>query len=152
MSLFQVRIKPAYCYPEECSEKEPAFCGDCTSGCIKESSEDKAFHGMLAKVSTAFGANISMFDIPKMFNPRMPGIYLDPQIVPIYTLCQTEPRRPLLVQNLQALNLIGDLDDCSKYWQAFISDSENLAIMNPYLLPKGEYLSMCGHGLGNVTR
>ena len=79
--LFQVRIKPAYCYPEECSEKEPAFCGDCTSGCIKESMEDKAFHGMLAKVSTAFGANNNMSNVQSknawnLFRPtNCPNLY-----------------------------------------------------------------------------
>ena len=129
-------------YDESCSD-----CQDCRSGCVWESHEDQAFHGLLKNVSQVFGANVSIFDLPKLYNPIIPTTSMKSVATPTYTLCNMERRTTLLVSNVEMM-IAGDLDDCSKLWNDFIS---NNGPKNPYMILDDQYLSKCSHGIGKVA-
>ena len=129
-------------YDESCSD-----CQECRSGCVWESLEDQAFHGLLKNVSKVFDANVSIFDLPKLYNPIIPTTSMKSVATPTYTLCNMERRTTLLVSNVEMM-IAGDLDDCSKLWNDFIS---NNGPKNPYMILDDQYLSKCSHGIGKVA-
>lgn len=62
---------------------ECSHCHDCKSGCIGLTFEDKAFHHLLRDVSNAFGANVSIFDLPKLYNPSIPAASTELVLLPV---------------------------------------------------------------------
>ena len=128
---------------ESCSH-----CKDCKSGCTSLTSEDNAFHNLLRDVSKALGANVSIFDLPKLYNPSIPAALTESVMLPVHTLCKMESMKPLLVPNMGMLK-DGDLDDCSELWNDFISNGTK---QNPYLIPHDKVLGTCSHGIGNFAK
>ena len=127
---------------DECSH-----CIYCNSGCTGLTFEDKAFHHLLRDVSNALGANASIFDIPKLYNPSIPAASTESVLLPVYTLCKIEQMTSLLVPNMKML-MHGDLDDCSELWNDFIMNNTK---KNPYMIPEDKVLSACSHGIGKVA-
>lgn len=126
---------------------ECSHCHDCKSGCTALTFEDKAFHHLLRDVSNAFGANVSIFDIPKLYNPSIPAASTESVMIPIYTLCMLKPLTSILVPNMTML-AYGDLDDCSELWNDYISNNTK---KNPYMIPDSKTLSICSNGIGKLA-
>ena len=118
---------------------------------MKKSNEDQFFHGLLKTVSKEMGGNVSIFDIPKLFNPIMVKTYQDPEIIPIYTLCELDPKSPVLVRHLYALSM-GMGAACNSQWNNYIQDSKNPANRNPYLIAKDDPLGICAKPIGDIAK
>ena len=127
---------------ESCSH-----CNDCQSGCTSLTPEDNTFHNLLEDVSKVLGANVSIFDLPKLYNPSIPAALTESVLLPVHTLCKMESMKPLLVPNMRMLK-DGELDDCSELWNDFISNGTK----NPYMIPHDKVLGTCSHGVGNVAK
>ena len=125
-------------------------CDSCYSGCVKETEEDEAFHGLLTKVAKSFEAGVSFYDIPKLYNPSIPAISTAPGILPMYTLCQIEQKTGLFVQYLM-FTWMGKLDQCSEYWKMFNINANTSYEVNPYEITHGP-LKKCGSGIGDVAK
>ena len=111
----------------------------------------QVLHGIMRKVGEMFDARVSIYDIPKLFNPKIPDLppvqesgavsayaYIHEQF-PTYTLCKHGISIPLL----------GSEDTCRSIWNK-VSDNFNGAnkTNNPYLA-NDEDKQLCGPGLGN---
>ena len=62
-----------------------------------------------------------------------------------------EPGRPMARHNPMPnvdMMIAGDLDDCTKVWNDFIS---NNGPKNPYMILDDQYMSKCSHGIGKVA-
>ena len=115
---------------------------DC-SGCVLQSEEDKAFHGILEKIAEKeLNTKVSIYDIPMIFDSRMPENSPNYYNYPTYTLCQLEPKTRALVQN-PLYSAYGFPNNCSIDWQNYIEDSRSFA--NPYKIED----NVCAQGLGN---
>ena len=125
-------------------------CDDCNSGCVKKTEEDAAFHGMLTKVAKSLDASVSIYDIPKLYNPSIPAISTDPGILPMYTLCEIEQKTGLFVQYL-LFTWWGRLDQCSEYWKMFNTKANASYEVNPYEITHGP-LKKCGSGIENAAK
>lgn len=76
-------------------EFEPEICNF-----VDNNKEAHMFHSVLKMVGKAFNSNVSLYDIPKLFNPRIPpsdtfGLYNNYRYnhdnFPTYTLCKIAP-------------------------------------------------------------
>ena len=117
---------------------------------MKKTDEDEAFHGLLTKVAKSFGAGVSIYDIPKLYNPSIPAISTAPGILPMYTLCQIEQKTGLFVQYL-VFTWMGKLDQCGEYWKMFNINANASYEINPYEISHGP-LMKCGSGIGNRAK
>ena len=111
------------------------------SGCMKKSNEDRFFHGLLKNVSKKMGGDVSIFDLPKLYNPSIPSYYLDPEIVPLYTYCELDTASTLLSRHPRA-KWDGYQENCTLLWNSYIFDSDN--VKNPNLIPKDDPFGLCG--------
>ena len=124
---------------------------DNCSGCVPKSNEDQFFHGLLKTVSKKMGGDVSLFDIPKLYNPRAVKTYTEPEIIPIYTICELDPESPSLVKHLVTV-LFGFTSDCTVLWNSYIQDSENPAFKNPYQIAKNGPLGLCAKPIGDIAK
>ena len=115
-----------------------------------ETDEDVAFHGLLMDVAKSLDTSVSIYDIPKLYNPSIPAVSTAPGILPMYTLCDIEQKTGLFVQNLM-FTWMGKLDQCSEYWKMFSINTNASYEVNPYEITHGP-LKKCGSGIENAAK
>ena len=121
------------------------------SGCVKTYEEDQFFHGLLKTVSKQMEGEVSLFDIPKLYNPSAVSYYEDPEVVPLYTLCELDPESAAMTVHLAA-QAAGGMAKCTNLWNSYVHDSANPDIKNPNLIPKNDPLGLCGKGITDVAK
>ena len=112
------------------------------SGCLKETDEDRLFHGILEAVGKMFNSKVSLFDIPKLFNQNLPPAKGDNTLRPTYSLCKIDDS---LIRNEFDLDS-GDYEDCFFTWRKAIK-SYHEPEKNPYVNEKADN---CAKGLSDA--
>ena len=112
------------------------------SGCLKETDEDRLFHGILEAVGKMFNSKASLFDIPKLFNPNLPPAKGDNTLRPSYSLCKIDPSLNRNEVDLDA----GDNEDCFFTWRNAIKSYQEPE-KNPYI---DENANICAEGLSDA--
>ena len=112
------------------------------SGCLKETDEDRLFHGILEAVGKMFNSKVSLFDIPKLFNPNLLPFKGDNTLRPSYSLCKIDPSLNQLEADLDA----GDIEDCFFSWHNAIK-SYHEPKKNPYVNKNAD---ICAKGLSDA--
>ena len=126
------------------------FDDGCTSGCVVESKEDTAFHGILRKIaSEEFMTSVSLYDIPKLYEKQIPHASRNYYNYPVHTLCQEESKTQLHVANWYSLKDFFQ-GNCSILWKEYTSAESG--DLNPYEIDEGNELYTCALGLGNSAR
>ena len=121
------------------------------SACVKTYEEDQFFHGLLKTVSKKMDGEVSLFDIPKLYGPSAAYYYEDPEVIPLYTLCELNQESPFLTIHPVA-KLAGLMAACSSLWNSFIFDSENPDNKNPNLIPENDPFGLCGKRITNIAK
>ena len=134
--------------PQKCSTYIKLYCKTLCE--FDDMIDVQMFHKIMTKVGEMFGARVSAYDIPKLFNPQIPDlpsvqesgaaysyIYNHEQF-PTYTLCKHGIYIPLLQ---------GETITCRSIWNK-VSNNYNES-NNPYLA-NDEDTQLCGPGLGNL--
>ena len=120
-----------------------------TSCTFDTKNEAKMFHSLLKKVGESFNSHVSLYDIPKLYNPMMPPKppnktyeinYHNHAHLPTYTLCEIDPEKLVPFRNEEL---------CRSIWNNVTNSYESADEMNPYLITD-EKVSLCGSGLGQV--
>ena len=120
---------------------------------MKTTNEDSFFHGLLTAVSTKLGGEVSLFDLSKLYNPAAVKFgYFQPEIIPIFTLCKMNPESPVLSQHVAKVWSSKALPECTVLWKNYILDSNNPGLMNPYSIPKDDYLGSCGQPIRDMAK
>ena len=97
------------------------------SGCLKETDEDRLFHGILEAVGKMFNSKVSIFDIPKLFNPNLPPRKHDNTLRPSFSLCEINQflnRHEVFIQS-------GQYEECYFIWMDAINSYSEIE-KNPY--------------------
>ena len=94
---------------------------------------------------------VSLFDIPKLYNPSAVSYYEDPEVVPLYTLCELDPESTAMTVHI-AVQLAGGMANCTNLWNSYVRDSANDDTKNPNLIPKNDPLGLCGKGITDVAK
>ena len=94
---------------------------------------------------------VSLFDIPKLYNPSAVSFYEDPEIIPLYTFCELDPESTAMTVHI-AVQLAGEMAKCTILWNSYVHDSANDDIKNPNLIPKNDPLGLCGKGITDVAK
>ena len=107
------------------------------------------FHTLLKQVGVSFNSKISLYDIPKMFNPYIPlkppskaNYHHNHVNLPTYTLCEIGPESfiPYLSEDL-----------CRSVWINLTESYGEADKLNPYLINMKE-IAKCGEGLKNQIK
>ena len=117
--------------------------------CGRISNDGHMLHGVMKAVGKSFNSKVSLVDIPKLFNPKMPpkpgaSAYLhDIVLLPYYTLCEIDPERMLSFDSFEYE------EQCRKVWNDVTNGYQKFDENNPYL-SENKNVSVCGKGLGNA--
>lgn len=123
------------------------------SGCYETTDEDAFFHGLLTTVSTKLGGEVSLFDVSKIYNPSsVKFAYHQPEIVPIYSICKMNPESTALSLHVANVKVHKALPECTLLWNAYVQDSENSGLKNPYSIPKDDRLGICGQPIRDMAK
>ena len=121
------------------------------SGCVKTYEEDQFFHGLLKTVSKKMEGEVSLFDIPKLYSPSAAYHYEDPEVIPLYTLCELDQESTFLTMH-PGVQQSGWMANCSSLWNSFIFDSENPDNKNPNLIPENDPFGLCGKRITKISK
>ena len=119
------------------------YLGIYADGCLEETDEDRYFHGMLKAVGKKFNSKVSIFDIPKLFNPNFHPPKGDNTLRPSYSLCKINSslnRNEVLLDS-------GENEKCFDTWSTAIKsydEPEN----NPY---NDQNANICAKGLSDAV-
>ena len=129
----------------------------CSSICVGTCQFDdkidvQMFHGIMKKVGKKINSGISVYDIPKLFNPQMPNTLSSgamPWTVfpiihrnfPTYTLCEQGINIPLLGAD--------HFEPCRKIWKNVSSEFNGVTRSNNPYLSNDNDTQICGPGLGD---
>ena len=97
------------------------------TGCLKATKEDRLFHGMMKEVGKMFNSKVSIFDIPKLFNPNLPPRKHDNTLRPSFSLCEINQflnRHEVFIQS-------GQYEECYFIWMDAINSYSEIE-KNPY--------------------
>ena len=120
---------------------------------MKTTEEDSFFHGLLTKVSTKLGGEVSLYDLSKLYNPSSVKFpYFQPDIIPIFTICKMNPESTDLSLRVTKSWMIKALPKCTLLWNSYVLDSGNPELKNPYSIPKDEPLGSCGQPIRDMAR
>ena len=105
------------------------------------------FHGILQKIAAEeLKIEVSLFDVPKVYEDQIPAISQNYYNYPTHTLCKEDPMMSPHVQN--AWYSGGGVEtNCTKIWKNYMATS----LTNPYELDEVDDLYTCGKGLGNLV-
>ena len=96
---------------------------------------------------------MSLFDVSKLYSPAaVKFAYFQPEIIPIYTLCKMNPESLALSLNVFMVEMTNALPDCTVLWNAYVLDSNNPALKNPYSIPKDDHLGSCGQPIRDMAK
>ena len=121
------------------------------SACVKTYEEDQFFHGLLKTVSKKMEGEVSLFDIPKLYNPSAVSFYEDPEVIPLYTLCELDPESKAMTVHPIA-QAIGEMATCTNLWNSYVHDSANPDNKNPNLIPENDPFGLCGKRITNIAK
>ena len=115
-----------------------------TGTCKFESAKDaQIFHCMMKSIGKFFNTHVSLYDVPKLFNLRIPpsppsSFYVVPihnhAHLPTYTLCDIDPKS--LVPSLET-------EHCRNVWMNITNDFQGTSVSNPNMIND----DVCGSGL-----
>ena len=123
----------------------------CYVTCIFDDKLDvQMFHGIMKKVSKKLNSGVSVYDIPKLFNPQMPDILTSdstdspfPYVhrnFPTYTLCEQGIAIPVLGAD--------EYETCRVIWKNVSSEFNGVSKSNNPYLSTDNNTQICGPGLG----
>ena len=92
-----------------------------------------------------------LFDIPKLYSTSTVSYFEDPEVVPLYTLCELDQQSTFLTVHPIG-QAFGFLPTCNILWNSYVHDSANDDIKNPNLIPKNDPLGLCGKGIMDVAK
>lgn len=104
--------------------------------CHTKVKENDPFHKVLEVIRKAYGTQVSLYDLPLMYNPVMPDSG-DASLLTL-TLCNSEAGPT-------------DLGMCSSMWNDCIEHQCHKKGINPYMVSKNSDLEICGKGLGSAV-
>ena len=107
------------------------------------------FHGILQKIAAEeLRINVSLFDVPKLYEENIPAISMNYYNYPTHTLCKedqyqtTSPHVPH-----PSMSFYDHETNCTRIWKDYMSNS----LTNPYELDEDDDHYTCGKGLGNLV-
>ena len=123
----------------------------CFFTCVFEDKFDvQMFHEIMKKVGKEFNSGVSVYDIPKLFNPQIPDVLITDQAstvfpyvhrnFPTYTLCEQGISIPLFGAD--------DFEPCRKIWKNVSSEFNGVTNSNNPYLSNDNNTQLCGPGLG----
>lgn len=118
------------------------YAGKYADGCLEETDEDRYFHGILKAVSKEFNSQVSIFDIPKLFNPNLPPPKGDNTLRPSYSLCEINST----LNRNEVFLAGGDNENCFFAWSDTIN-SYDQSKQNPY---NNADAKICARGLSDA--
>ena len=133
-------------YPK--SHQDIGFLNKTASDCLVRSKEDDFFHDQLKAVAKSFGGKVSMFDVPRLFDPDLPKLPVHvcywTDICATNTFCLIDPYVFVPRQTPTEVRT----DSCAKIWKNCSTSSciGQEIDKNPYQMEQKN--SICGHGLG----
>ena len=116
--------------------------------CTFDSAKDaQTFHDILKLVGLSFNSKVSLYDIPKLFNPLMPPKPSNQLItktthnldnLPSYSLCEIDPTHHITLKSEELcrsvwVNLTSSLGKENSNLNPYLTDNENVAACGPGL-------------------
>ena len=122
----------------------------CTITCVFDDKIDvQMFHGIMKNVGKEINSGVSVYDIPKLFNPQMPDMLSNDQNSAYEYIHQNFPTYTLCEQGIKIPLLGADEDEtCRVIWKNVSSESNGVTKSNNPYLSNDNDTQLCGAGLG----
>ena len=106
------------------------------------------FHGILQKIAAEeLRINVSLFDVPKLYEENIPAMSMNYYNYPTHTLCKEDQNQTSLHVPHPWMSNNDYETICTRIWKDYIWSS----VTNPYELDEDDDHYTCGKGLGNLV-